>query len=256
MNESEIECTSRYEGTYTAEEIELNNKLYTECSKKTLDCDAIEILLKKGADPLGATAVSGWGLLEHVYDELVRDSQDSKSINLPKITELFLKYGMDVAKPKVPYDGDNSLHPMWSFSFIPNENAIVALKMLLDNGLDADSAGEFWGHSMFDQINVHRENPNDTEYTEWFVWTFKMLMLIASYDHILDNDDSLREFIGCGYNDYNAHKFREWNNYRYEFDTSRCEKHPELYKSVVNIFEVESDEVVWRIGVCLKQGEF
>ncbi|MBR3750413.1 MAG: hypothetical protein IKK58_01455 [Clostridia bacterium] len=256
MNEYEIECTSRYEGTYTVEEIELNNQLYTECSKEVLDCETIEELLKKGADPLGATAVSGWGLLEHIYDELVCDSQDSRSVNLPKITELFLKYGMDVAKPKVPYDGDNSLHPMWSFSFIPNENAIIALKMLLDNRLDADSAGEFWGHSMFDQINVHRENPNDPEYTDWFVWTFKMLMLIVSYDHILNKDEDLRRRVGASYNQYDTHKFREWDNYRYEFDTSRCERYPELYRSVVRIFEIVSNKEVWRIGVSLKEGEF
>lgn len=159
MNEYEIECTSRYEGRYTAEEVELNKRLYEECSKKTLDCEKIEDLLKRGADPIGATAVSGWGLLDHIFEDLICDSQDSKSINLPKITELFLKYGMDVAKPRVPYDHYNSLHPMWSFSFIPNENAIAALKMLLDNGLDMDSAGQFWGHSIDDQINVLKDNP-------------------------------------------------------------------------------------------------
>ena len=256
MNEYEIECTSRYKGTYTEEEIELNKRLYVECSKEVLDCEAIEELLKKGADPLGATAVSGWGLLEHIYDELICDSQDFQSVNLPKITELFLKYGMDVSKPKVPYDGDNSLHPLWSFSFIPNENAIQALKMLLDKGLDSDSAGEFWGHSISDQINVHREDPNAPEYNDWFSWTFKMIMLIASYDHILDEDEYFRKEIGCEYNHYDTHRFREWNNYRYEFDTSRCERSPELYKSVVNIFEVESNELVWRIGICLKEGEF
>ena len=86
MNEYEIECTSRYEGTYTIEEIELNNQLYAECSKETLDCEAVEELLKKGADPLGATAISGWGLLEHIYTEVIVDSQESNSRHLCLIT--------------------------------------------------------------------------------------------------------------------------------------------------------------------------
>lgn len=256
MNEYEIECTKRFEGTYTPEEIELNNKLYEECSKETLDCTKIEELLKQGADPLGATAVSGWGLLDHIYESLICDSQFSLSINLPKITELFLKYGMDVTKPRIAYDGDNSLHPMWSFSFVPNENAIGALKMLLDNGLDANAAGEFWNHSISDQINVHQENPNDPNYNYWFIWTMKMIMLIASYDHILNNDEYLRELIGCSYNNYDIHRFKHWNDYYYEFDTSRCVKFPELYKSVVKIFETKSKKEVWKIGICLKEGEF
>lgn len=256
MNEYEIECTSRFEGTYTVEEIELNNRLYEECSKEVLDCDAIEKLLKQGADPLGATATSGWDLLDHIYTEIISYSCDACSVNLPKITELFLKYGMDVAKPKVPYDGENSLHPMWSFSFVPNENAIVALRLLLDSGIDADAASEFWAHSIYDQINVHKEDPNDSEYTEWFVWTFKMIMLIASYEHILDVDEDLRNIIGYSYNKYDVHNFKSWNDYRYEFDTSKCERFPELYKSVVRIYEVNSDKEIWKIGICLKEGEF
>ena len=257
MNDYEIECTSRYEGTYTAEEIELNNQLYAECSKETLDCVAIEELLKKGADPLGATAVSGWGLLDHIYGEILCDSQETKSINLPRITELFLKYGMDIDNPKIPYDDDNSLHPMWQFAFVMNENSVYALKMLLDAGISADAVGEMWGHATFDLVNISCGDPNNDEFWNYeCVWLMKMAMLCASYDHILNQDEDLRKFIGCAYNNYNIKKFKEWNNYRYEFDTSRCDRYPELYKSVVRIFEIASNKEVWRIGVSLKEGEF
>ena len=257
MNEYEIECTSRYEGTYTEREIELNNQLYAECSKEILDCAAIETLLKNGADPLGATAVSGWGLLEHIYGELICDSQESKSINLPRITELFLKYGMDIDHPKIPYDGDNSLHPMWQFAFVMNENSVYALKMLLDDGISADAVGEMWGHATFDLINISCGDPNNDEFWNYeCVWSMKMIMLCASYDHILNQDEDLQEFIGCAYNNYDIKKFREWNNYRYEFDTSKCDRSPELYKSVVRIFEIASNKEIWKIGVCLKEGEF
>lgn len=257
MNKYEIECTSRYEGIYTEEEIALNNQLYAECSKETLDCEAIEYLLKKGADPLGGTAVSGWDLLVHIYGEIVSESQGSKSINLPRITELFLKYGMDIDHPRIPYDDDNSLHPMWEFAFVMNENSVYALKMLLDAGISADAVGEMWGHATFDMINIHCGDPNDDEFWNYeCVWLIKMIMLCASYDHVLDQDEDLRKFIGCAYNHYDIKKFREWDNYRYEFDTSRCSGSPELYKSVVNIIEVDSNEVVWRIGIFLKEGEF
>ena len=34
--------------------------------------------------------------------------------------------------------------------YIANENTIVALKMLLDHGLSAESFAEFWNHSFTD----------------------------------------------------------------------------------------------------------
>ncbi len=257
MNEYEIEHTAKYEGTYTAEEVELNKKLYEECSKEVLDRVVIEALLKQGADPLGATAVSGWGLLDHIYGELVGDSQDSKSVNLPSITELFLKYGMDVEKPRVPYDGDNSLHPMWEFAFVMNENAIYALKMLLDNGLSADGAAEMYDHSLSDMIDLECGNPNDGGFWEYeCTWTMKMIMLCASYDHIINTSENFCELICCHRNNYDLHKFRQWNDFYYVFDTSRCEKWPELYKCVVKIHEKKTDKEVWKIGICLKDEEY
>lgn len=256
MNDYERECTCIYEGGYTLCEVELNKRLYEECSKDTLDCAAIEELLIQGADPLGATAVSGWGLLEHVYDEIICDSQDSRSVNLPKITELFLKHGMDISRPRIPYDGDNSINPMWSFSFVPNENSIIALRMLLDSGLDAESAGVFISNSVDDEIDVYCNDPNDPHMNDWFVWTFKMIMLIASYDRILNDDKDLCRFICLDRNDYDVHKFKEWDNYRYEFDTSRCKKYAELCGSVVRIKEIGSNQEVWKLGIGLEQDEY
>ena len=92
INEAEREWTQKYEGVYTPEEIELNKQLYDECNKETIDFDRVEDLLKRGADPLGGTAICGWDLLEHIYGELVYESQDTAGLNIPKITELFLKH--------------------------------------------------------------------------------------------------------------------------------------------------------------------
>ena len=249
INDYERECTQKYEGTYTPEEIELNKKLKEECSKEIIDYAVVEKLLKQGADPLGGTAVFGWELLEHIYGELT-GFQDSNSINLPRLTELFLKYGMDVDAPRIPYDDDNSLNPLWFFSFVPNENSIVALKMLLDHGLSAGSFAEFWDHSMTDFFHVDCGDPeNDEFWNKLCVWTFKMLLLGASYDRIFNADERIGEFICCAYNTNDIHMFRNWDDFEYHFDTSNCERYPQLYGSLIHIYSKKTGKQVWKIGV-------
>lgn len=257
INDYEREETEKYEGIYTREEIELNHKLLEKCLKDNIDFVLVEELLKQGADPLGATAEYGWGLLEHVYGEIVcpMNYVDGEHItHIPRITELFLKYGMKISSPRVPYDDSNSLHPL--FCFPEDENGICALKLLLDAGLDSASAAEFWDTAIFDQFNVCRFDPNDEEWHDRFVWMMKMIMLVASYDHIRNDDEGLYKIVGCSYNTYDIHKFRNWDDYYYVFDTSRCERHPELYKSVVKIYEVGTNKEVWKIGFRLNEGEF
>ena len=254
MDEYEYEHTKMFEGSYTSEEIKFNKRLYDECMKENIDFALVEELLKQGADPLGATTEQGWDLLLHVYGEVAFESRENDSKNLPQITELFLKYGMDIGAPRIPYDDDNSIHPLRFFPF--NENAIASLHMILDYGVKAQDVCELWAGESDDQINVCRDDPNADEFHERFCCWAKMLMLIASYDYVLDNDEGLRKYICYNYNAYDVHKFREWNNYYYEFDTSRCQCHPELYRSVIRIYEKQTNEQVWKIGVKLKDGEF
>ena len=250
QNDYERDETQKYEGVYTSAEKELNKKLYDECQKKHIDFRAVEELLKQGADPLGGTDECGWGLLEHIYGELVADSQLNDSVYLPKITELFLKYGMDVENPRIPYDNENSIAPMWDFAFVTNENAILALKMLLDHGLSAEGFARFWDHSMSDFFHVACGDPQNDDFWNYeCVWAFKMLLLGASYDHVLNADEGLREFICCDHNKYDVHNFRDWDNFDYFFDTSHCDRIPELYGSVIHIYEKDSGTEVWRIGV-------
>lgn len=250
VNDYEREETQKYEGTYTPEEIELNKKLFDVCSKEHIDFAVVEDLLKQGADPLGGTELCGWSLLDHIYGDVIRGSQDFNSVELPQLTELFLKYGMDVDKPRVPYDGFNSINPLWEFTFVTNENAISALKLLLDHGLSADSFAEFWDHSMTDFFDICCGDPQNDEFWNYeCIWTFKMLLLGASYDHILEKDEELREFICCDFNTYDVHNFRNWDKYEYFFDTSHCNKKPELYKSIIHIYEKDTGAEVWKIGV-------
>lgn len=131
-----------------------------------------------------------------------------------------------------------------------NENSVYALEMLLDNGLSADDASEMWGHATFDLINIECGDPNDDEFWNYeCTWVMKLIMLCASYDHIIDNDPDLRNFIDFDQNTHDLHKFRKWNDFCYEFDTSHCERHPELYKSIIRIYEKESKKEVWKISL-------
>lgn len=239
-----------YIGTCTQEEIKLNQMLYDECCKETINFATVEELLKAGADPLGGTEATGIRLLDHIYGDIVGGSQYNNSVDLPRITELFLKYGMNIDKPKIPYDNANSINPAWEFGFVTNENAIIALKMLLDRGLSYESFGLFCDHTITDFFHIECGDPqNDEFWNHECTWTFKMMLLGASYDHILNNDKDLKNFLCCDYNSYDIKNFRNWDKYDYYFDTSRCVKSPELYKSIIHIYEKESGKEVWTIGV-------
>lgn len=231
-------------GTYDKKEIELNKKLWDECCKREIDYSVVEMLLKEGADPLG-TADANFPD-DHIYGDLIGGSQDYNSEYLPKITELFLKYGMDINNPRIPYNSNNSINPLWEFTFCPNENSIIAMKMLLDKGINPNLANDFLYHSISDYLCIYDEDPNG-ELNDWYIWTFKTVMLIASYKEVLENNKYLQEVIDYSKNTFNMHNFRNWDNYYYEFDTSNCINQPKLYKSVVRIFESKSKKQVWQI---------
>lgn len=250
MTDYEKEYTAPFEGTYSEEEVTLNRKLYEECVKDQPDWNIAEQLLQQGADPLGATAISGWGLLEHVYNELAFESQFSKSVNLPSITELFLKYKMDVEKPRVPYDDENSIHPLWTFAFLMNENAILALKMLLDHNLSNDGVAEMWDHILKSLYHLESGDPNHDDWNYEYTWMMKTLMLCISYNHVFEGDaEYYREWLGCDYNHpYDLHKFRNWNDFDYVFDTSYGRGSPDMCQTIVRIYEKGSQKEIWRIA--------
>lgn len=240
----------KYEGTYTANEIELNSKLIDECTKDKVNFEVVEDLLKQGADPLGATAAGGIDIFEHIYDDIITESCDTSSVNLPKLTELFLQYGMNIDKPRIPYDDMGSANPIWSFTFVPNENSIKALKMLLDNGMSADSFAKFWDHSMTDYITLGFCDPEADEFEKKsYTWTFKMILLGASYDHILNEDECLRENICYSDNTSDVHMFRNWNDFEYKFDASHCNIPHDLYGLIIHIYSKETKQEVWTISV-------
>ena len=250
------EIIEPYKGVYTTKEIELNRKLYEAACGEKINFAEVEELLKQGADPLGGIEEDGLDLLEHPYGTIAMESWDYHSVELPRLTELFLKYGMDIDNPRVPYDASWSLNPLWSFAFSLNENSIKALKMLLDKGVSADSFGALWGHAVTDLCFVYEDPATDDFMNKECTWAMKTLMLGASYPHILENDSSLREFIRVYNNEYDLERFRKWDDFYYEYDTSHCIGSPQFERCIININERESGKRVWRYGICIDPQEY
>ena len=232
---------------------ELNKKLVNACTAEKPDYVLIERLLQEGARPLGLTdpyEKFGDFAYNEIIDHYLLGECPKDFVN---ITELFIKYGMDISKPDVSYDHENIINPLWLFAFNAGEYMIDALKLLLDNGLDEDSAGECWSHADIDQF-LHGELANDFDY-ELFYDTLYKIMLIASYPHVLIWDQGLREVIWLSENDYDLEKFRDWRNYRFEVDTSHCKKKLNSDEAIVTIVEKESGKAVWKLSLGLKPDE-
>ncbi len=233
----------------------LNQELMNECIKDEPDLLRIEELLKLGANPLGFVSDGSdydnlytllIGHFTHVAHEKYNDKDCDKKYDdsiFAKITELFLKYGMDIQNPEKPYDHEEILHPLWKFSFYDSETAFQSLKLLLDSGLDADSAGHCWSHDLTD-LSIARFEIDDEE-DPFFVIDFKRLMLFASYPHIINNDPYLQKEIWYNENNYDLTNFRRWNDFEYIFEPTVKN---DLSKSIVRIIEKSTQKEVWKFG--------
>jgi hypothetical protein len=234
---------------------EIDQKLLEACTADQIDLTEIEQLLKDGANPLGC--VEDYDGDNNLYDvvlyhflDLVQGDKDDSAFF--KITELFLKYGMDITQPEIPYNHDDSINPMWSFAFYSSEAALQSLKLLLDHGLDADSAGTCWGHELTDVGFAGFEVNNSCD-CEMATESFKKLMLIASYPHIISVDDDLKREIWYDENNYDITSFREWNRYEYVFEPT---VNYYLNKSIIRIFEKDTKNEVWKFGFELSPEEW
>ncbi len=233
----------------------LNMRLLDVCMADVIDYQKAEELLLQGAEPLGYVEECGDGdwpnnlytqVVWHLYHgmETKEDYYD--------ITELFLRYGMDISKPSIPYDGDNILNPIGNYGGVKNDCMMRTMRLLLDHGLSADDAEEGWGGQISDFINCTGIFSDEVVQLE-FPYYVRMLMLIASYPHILDNDPYLQAEIWYQFNQgrCDLQRFREWDWYDIDVDTSRCGKHPCVARSVVTLIDKKSAEKVWKFGIIL-----
>ena len=229
------------------QKLPLNMELLAVCSADVIDYKRAEELLQKGAEPLGYIEEGGWP--DNLYTSVVWNlykGMDTKE-DYYKITELFLRYGMDIAKPAIPYDHDDVLSPIYNYIGVKNDCMLRTMRLLLDHGLTAEDAGIGWGQQIEDFVNVNGDFSDEVVQTE-FPYYVRMLMLIASYPHVLENDECLQKEIWYKYNQGRVDllRFREWDWYDYTVDGTW-----EVWKSVTTITDKETNETVWEFGVSL-----
>lgn len=214
----------------------LNKELLSACLKEPLDLELIETLLKNGARPLG-TVVDDYGTKCTVYSGILDEYDNSSNEDniLAPITKLFIKYGMDMQNPDLPYDDEN-INPLWDFAFYNGEDMIEALKMLLDSGLDLDSVNICLSH-LFNDIGIYGYLDHDLTADSVI-----KIMLIAAY--VIDDDPYIKRDICFDDNNYDISKFKEWRNYRYEFEEISTEGRW-MKKLKVDIFEMNNEVLVW-----------
>ena len=229
------------------QKLPLNMELLAICTADVIDYKRAEELLQKGAEPLGYIEEGGWP--DNLYSSVIRNlnkGMDTKE-DYYIITELFLRYGMDITNPAVPYTGFDVLNPIENYIGVKNDCMLRTMRLLLDHGLPAEDARIGWRGQVEDFVNVSRSFSDEVVQTE-FPYYVRMLMLIASYPHVLKNDESLQEEIWFKYNQgrVDLRRFREWDWYDYLVDGS-----PGVRHSVISITDKKTNEIVWEFGVSL-----
>ena len=246
--------TIKVQQEYPKEKIILNKQLYDECLKTPLNTTAIQSLLAQGADPLGAIDENPRDYDTHLFGEVICELSMKNGRNLPKITKLFLDAGMDIETPIIPYDGGNSINPLWELAFCTNRNGIRTLKLLLGAGISKESALECLDHLTTDTATVYDGDLTDPICLNSFIWALKMLMLMASNEDWVNSDHYFQFWTGCKYNQYDVKKFAHWDSFIYEIDYSKAQdfwdKQSNTYSPVPNgstirIYEKKTKKLVW-----------
>lgn len=230
----------------------LNMQLLEECLADTINYEKAEELLRRGAEPLGYVEDDGWPnnlysvVLNYLYDRQYTGE------DFYKITELFLRYRMDIAEPAIPYDREWVLHSISTFLGVKNDCMLRTMRLLLDHGLKAEDAAMGWVCQIEDLLNTFWSFRDPTLQAE-FPDYVRMLMLTASYPHVLKTDDCLQEDIWYEYNHNRCpvEIFNEWDWYDIDVDTSKCEGVPQLHRSLINLREKATGKIVWTFGIHL-----
>ncbi len=227
-----------------------DKKLMDACSRRPIDFKEVERLLKRGANPMGRV-LDKHGDQDNLYTVIVRSFHwgDCSLVDFLRISDLFMRYKMNLQKPTVPYDYGDIIHPLWYFRFydeFEKEKYLAPLKWLLDSGLVADSAFEFWDHFFTDLILMNDYTLDNEEAYADLCENLKKLFLCASYPHILKESPFLRQELWCEENDYDLSKFREWGNYIFKFE----KEDRNAYGAMVRVIELATEKEVWhfRLG--------
>lgn len=224
---------------------ELNKKLLE--AAKTGDLSAVGSLLQIGADPLGPWDEMDAGA--HVLGELFEEASQSACLaeKLPRLVQMFLSCGMDIGKKNLPAHGGDPVDPLWSLAFCRDEHGLRTLKVLLDNALNASSAEALVEHILTDMDICGGCEVGDEGFLSDTVCALRMIMLAASYPHIIENSPYIRRCVELdGNRGELLPRFREWNGFEYHIDISTCTHIPQgLWNATLRIRDRGSREIVW-----------
>ncbi len=211
------------------------------------DLEQVEQLLKQGADPLGSTDKNV--LDEDILGELFCYSTDDEKLAkaMPEMLELFFSYGMKIAASNDPADDGNKPNPLWSLAFVSNESGMAMLRVLLDHKLDCKSAEILVGHILGDMEICDGCYVGDRRWMKQCAYSLKMVMLTASYPHIIRNSPYIAECISLAENQAERlSEFSDWNRFTYHVDLSTCDNIPHGLRNATLHIE-DGDEIVWKM---------
>ncbi len=222
--------------------IDLNKELYNECLKRELDENRIRELLDEGGQPLGR--ISNHDENEYLYNELLSECSYNNKIKLFDVTSLFITYDMTIRHSNYKNDG-NDIDPLWELAFVTNIEGLKTLRLLLDVETDTESINELIDHIYIDNIFLELLGPRVEEQRAIELSKFEdwkngilMLMLCLSYDYIYIDSEYLRSVVKPDNNNYDRHKFRNFENYDVEADNT-----------MIYICEKESKTIVWNFPI-------
>ena len=211
----------------------LNEQLYDECIKEVVDFDKVESLLVQGADPLGIIHMDELVYSEVIYSRCFDDNEDQ---TLEQITRLFLDHGMVIKH----LDDDTIVNPFWNIPYLSPPKAISILKILLNESTDIDSLNELVDHCSIDSSMINSPMEDVAGWT-------RILLYVASYDYLLQRDAYLRTVIDYDSNQYDLRRFKNPFQFYIQFDTSEAHNEYNHQGVVVEIYEKETHNLVWKI---------
>ena len=250
-DKNELDLVFRMEDKYLIEylkidhdQLNLNKDLYDECLNEEINKDKIESLLKDGADPTGIYIIesnqySVW--LNCVLDEIMFELIDNENI-IPLI-ELFFKYGLrdKLINCRHLYDGNIS-NPLEEIRYYERriDIAIKLIDICMQNNTDIDSLEDLIDYLYMDISMIGSEEATVKAYVT-------MLLYLASFKDLLDNSNTLQDYIEIKNNNYDVSLFRNIDKYDIHVDYSTALHDYNNIGVSIYIYKKQSDVVVWKM---------
>lgn len=246
------------------EQNKLNNLLAKACDAEDYDYKHIEDLLKRGANPMG---IISWTGLDHdiyrstVYTYALQSAfyhiwhGNPDNDDVYKLTELFIRYGMDITSPEEPYSYKEDCYddPLLLLGRTINSSIYRALKLLLDKGITSHQL-EAYLHELEEMLS----NGDACILDSRGIWVLEdytsKLLLIASYPQYAMSE-KLQSMIWYHVNKTNPAIFRDWNNYETSVDTTFYDGGWASDRAIIIVKDKTTDTEVWRLGIGINPEE-